>query len=140
MVETKGIFKRFGIEFKINNLITDATSLCKILHVRRLGQKVPDLVIKSITWILSETILITFEGCTLPLEIQIYCLLNEPVEPIETFRNCANFGHIAKFCRNAMVCLTCGSATNIWNKCAYTARETTFPFTTLTRRWSTIRG
>ena len=111
-LEKKGILKGYSLDFDVEDLINQATSPCRILFAKRMNRRITDPATQEFKWIPSETVLVTFEGSTLPEYIQLYGLLQKPIspyiEPVKTCKNCFRYGHVSKFCRSLKACPNCG--------------------------------
>nr|XP_034192481.1 uncharacterized protein LOC117609859 isoform X2 [Osmia lignaria] len=74
--------------------------------------KIRDPDSKEISWVPSETILLTFEGSVVPEKIQVFGILNKNIEPyierVRTCVNCGGYGHTASRCRGPTICFKCG--------------------------------
>nr|XP_034192359.1 uncharacterized protein LOC117609791 [Osmia lignaria] len=112
-VERKGLLKGFSLEYPIEDLLDLAVTPCKIIQAKRMDRRQVDSTTKEVSWVPSETVLITFEGSTLPTKIQLYGLLNKNIEPdierVRTCKNCGKFGHSQTRYRSLPECLNCST-------------------------------
>ena len=104
----------------VTEIINESISPCKITKATRLNRKA--ITLEGIEWVPSETVLVTFEGNTLPEYFKIFGLYNIKVhvyvEPLKMCRNCYRYGHTTKRCRSYKICAGCGSNPLIENhKC-----------------------
>ena len=61
-------------------------------------------------WLPTQTVKITFHSQTLPERLFIYgatASLEPYIQPILQCRNCLNYGHLTKFCRQRTFCVKC---------------------------------
>lgn len=96
-------------ESEIVDALNDSQGTPKVLKVRRLNYK--DTSNGTTVWKPSQSVVITFEGQTLPSRVFIY-YNSLPVEiykfpTIQCF-NCCRFGHSKPVCRSPPRCLHCG--------------------------------
>lgn len=97
-------------ESEIVDALNDSQVTPKIIKVRRLNYK--DTSSGTTIWKPSQSVVITFEGQTLPSRVFIY-YNSLPVEvykfpTIQCF-NCCRFGHSKPICRSPPRCLHCGN-------------------------------
>lgn len=108
----RGIPIDVDIPFEI---INESVSPCKITKAMRLNKET--ITVEGIEWILSETVLVIFEGSTLPEYFKIFRLYNIKVyvyvDSIKMCRNCYKYGYTTKCCRSNKACMSCGTNTLI---------------------------
>ena len=107
-----GLIRAIPTDVDVSEIINDSISPCKILKANRLNRRARAEDHNLADWIPSETILLTFEGTTLPEHIKIFDLYNTKVHvyvnPVKTCKNCYRYGHSTKYCRSTPVCGECG--------------------------------
>ncbi|XP_076396740.1 uncharacterized protein LOC143265934 [Megachile rotundata] len=74
LLERKGVIKGFDIDLDPNDLITHSSSPCNIKMVKRLNKRRINKEAGKTEWVPSQTVLLTFEGTTLPNFVKVYNL------------------------------------------------------------------
>ncbi|XP_043471731.1 uncharacterized protein LOC122504614 [Leptopilina heterotoma] len=134
-VTCQGIINNIGLDISNEEILENAEVLgqigkdCKIINVMRFNRKVVNEA-KVVSHEPSTTVLLTFQGTTLPERVAIF-KGSSPVRPYvpdpRMCLKCFRFGHIAKNCRSKARCQQCGSTTphDDSNKCPQTSDSPT---------------
>ncbi|XP_050667747.1 uncharacterized protein LOC126967331 [Leptidea sinapis] len=109
-----GIVRRVPVDLSMNDFVESVslpTGCGKILKARRFNRKVIEE--GKVTWLPTQTIVITFHGQVLPEKISLF----HNSLPVETYLfptiqclNCCRFGHIKTVCRSNPRCYKCTQA------------------------------
>lgn len=110
LLEKKGLIRGVDTFFDTNYLKSNIISNVNILELQRMQRKT-EKEGKEI-YVPKQTIIITFEGNTLPNEV----VINSVMFPVELFYGkvtqcyfCLKYGHISKQCRSTnSLCISCG--------------------------------
>lgn len=73
-LEKTGLIKGVPTDVDVTEIINESISPCKITKATRLNRKA--ITLEGIEWVPSETVLVTFEGNTLPEYFKIFGLYN----------------------------------------------------------------
>lgn len=109
----KGIIKNVSSSINEEDLIQYAVSTSKIIEARRLNRKLVEG--KSISYVPSNTILLTFDGKKKPDEISIFACfakVHPYIQPLNECHNCLRFGHSMRVCKSKTRCSNCGDSHN----------------------------
>ncbi|XP_029053727.1 uncharacterized protein LOC114881190 [Osmia bicornis bicornis] len=106
--EKRGLVKEIPSNASMEEIVHKSESPAKIVNAIRLNRKTYDQENKKASWLPSETVLITFEGNTLPNHIKIYGILNIQVhiyiEALKMCFKCMKYGHSSGRCGSTCVC------------------------------------
>ncbi|XP_043464554.1 uncharacterized protein LOC122499991 [Leptopilina heterotoma] len=117
-VTCQGIINNIGLDISTEEILENAEIIgnygkdCKIINALRFNRRKIDEK-NTVTFEPSTTVLLTFQGTTIPERVSIY-KGSSPVRPYipdpRMCMNCLRFGHIAKHCRSKTRCQQCGGS------------------------------
>lgn len=110
-VTCKGIVKNIDPDISVEEITENLRSSARVLNVRRLNRK--RVIDNEKVYTPTPTILITFEGISLPRNIEVYRLpfLVVPyISPVTQCYNCLLYGHTSTQCRSRTKCISCTEA------------------------------
>lgn len=115
--EKIGLIKGIPTDVSLEEIIYELESPCRILKANRLNRKT-----NKAEWVSSETLMVAFEGNTLPDYIKIFGLCKVKVhlyvERIKACQNCFKYGHNTETCRSPKRCAICNQPALEDHSCA----------------------
>ncbi|XP_054001667.1 uncharacterized protein LOC128888634 [Hylaeus anthracinus] len=72
----KGLIRDIPLDVTMDEIIHNSDSAAKIINTVRLNKKSFDQTTRTVSWSPNETLLVTFEGGTLPNHIKLFGILN----------------------------------------------------------------
>lgn len=111
-LERKGLIRGIDVDISNEEITKFSRSKYQVIDAVRMNRRNPDSNSEE-KWIPSETVILTFEGQTLPFEICLHKVIVE-VEPYITTPsvcfNCFKPGHVGKYCKSESKCSLCGAS------------------------------